>query len=41
MIPAEFDYVAPGSLDDALAALKDGGDEAKILAGGHSLIPLM
>ena len=41
MIPAEFDYVAPGSLDDALAALKEGGDEAKILAGGHSLIPLM
>jgi carbon-monoxide dehydrogenase medium subunit len=41
LIPAEFDYVAPGSLDDALAALKEGGDEAKILAGGHSLIPLM
>ena len=41
MIPAEFDYVAPGSLDDALAALKEGGDEAKVLAGGHSLIPLM
>ena len=41
MIPAEFDYVAPGSLDEALAALKDGGEDAKILAGGHSLIPLM
>ena len=41
MIPAEFDYVAPGSLDEALTALKDGGDEAKVLAGGHSLIPLM
>jgi aerobic carbon-monoxide dehydrogenase medium subunit len=41
LIPAEFDYVAPGSLDDALAALKEGGDEAKVLAGGHSLIPLM
>ena len=41
MIPAEFDYVAPGSLDEALAALKDGGDDAKLLAGGHSLIPLM
>jgi carbon-monoxide dehydrogenase medium subunit len=41
LIPAEFDYVAPGSLDDALAALKQGGDEAKVLAGGHSLLPLM
>ena len=41
MIPAEFDYVAPGSLDDALAALADGGEDAKILAGGHSLLPLM
>jgi len=41
LIPAEFDYVAPGSLDEALAALKDGGDDAKLLAGGHSLIPLM
>ncbi|WP_028065020.1 FAD binding domain-containing protein [Solirubrobacter soli] len=41
MIPAEFDYVAPGTLDEALAALKDGGEDAKILAGGHSLIPLM
>jgi aerobic carbon-monoxide dehydrogenase medium subunit len=33
--------VAPGSLDDALKALSDGGEEAKVLAGGHSLIPLM
>lgn len=41
MIPAEFDYVAPGSLDEALAALRDGGEDAKVLAGGHSLIPLM
>jgi carbon-monoxide dehydrogenase medium subunit len=41
LIPAEFDYVAPGSLDDALSALSDGGEDAKILAGGHSLIPLM
>jgi carbon-monoxide dehydrogenase medium subunit len=41
LIPAEFDYVAPGSLDEALAALKEGGEEAKVLAGGHSLIPLM
>ncbi len=41
MIPAEFDYVAPASLDEALAALRDGGEDAKVLAGGHSLIPLM
>ena len=41
MIPAEFDYVAPDSLDEALAALRDGGEDAKLLAGGHSLLPLM
>jgi aerobic carbon-monoxide dehydrogenase medium subunit len=41
MIPAEFDYVAPESLDEALSALGGGGEDAKVLAGGHSLIPLM
>jgi len=41
MIPPEFDYVAPASLDEALGALRDGGEDAKLLAGGHSLIPLM
>jgi aerobic carbon-monoxide dehydrogenase medium subunit len=41
MIPAEFDYVAPESLQDAISALVDGGEDAKLLAGGHSLIPLM
>ena len=41
MIPAEFDYVAPESLEEALAALREGGEDAKILAGGHSLLPLM
>jgi carbon-monoxide dehydrogenase medium subunit len=41
VIPAEFDYVAPASLDEALAALREGGEDAKLLAGGHSLIPLM
>ena len=41
MIPATFDYVAPESLDDAVRALADGGEEAKLLAGGHSLLPLM
>ena len=41
MIPAEFDYVAPDSLEAALGALRDGGEDAKVLAGGHSLVPLM
>jgi carbon-monoxide dehydrogenase medium subunit len=41
MIPAEFDYVAPESLDEAVRALREGGEDAKVLAGGHSLIPLM
>jgi carbon-monoxide dehydrogenase medium subunit len=41
MIPKEFDYVAPATLDEALSALRDGGDDAKVLAGGHSLIPMM
>ncbi len=41
MIPAEFDYTAPETLDDALRALADGGEDAKLLAGGHSLLPLM
>jgi aerobic carbon-monoxide dehydrogenase medium subunit len=41
MIPAEFDYTAPESLQDAIGALADGGGDAKLLAGGHSLIPLM
>jgi carbon-monoxide dehydrogenase medium subunit len=41
MIPAEFDYTAPESLDQAIKDLADGGEDAKLLAGGHSLIPLM
>ena len=41
MIPAEFDYVRPSSVDEALSALRDGGEDAKLLAGGHSLLPLM
>jgi aerobic carbon-monoxide dehydrogenase medium subunit len=41
MIPPSFDYVAPDTLDDAIAALSGGGEDAKLLAGGHSLIPLM
>jgi len=41
VIPAEFDYRAPQTLDEALRELHENGDEAKLLAGGHSLIPLM
>jgi carbon-monoxide dehydrogenase medium subunit len=41
MIPAEFDYQAPESLDDAIRSLAESSDEAKLLAGGHSLLPLM
>ncbi len=41
MIPAEFDYAAPESLEEAIRLLADGGEDAKLLAGGHSLIPLM
>ena len=41
MIPAAFDYVRADSVDAALAALAEHGDEAKLLAGGHSLLPLM
>jgi len=41
MIPAPFDYHAPTSLDEAIALLSRHGDEAKILSGGQSLIPLM
>ena len=41
MIPAEFDYAAPESLDEVFSALSSGGEDAKILAGGHSLLPLM
>ncbi len=41
MIPAAFDYQRPASVDEAIRLLTDSGDEAKILAGGHSLLPLM
>jgi aerobic carbon-monoxide dehydrogenase medium subunit len=41
MIPAKFDYVRPGTLEDAIRALADGGDDAKIIAGGQSLLPLL
>ena len=41
MIPIDFDYQAPESLEDAVSALAGGGEDAKLLAGGHSLLPLM
>ncbi|MBA2240054.1 MAG: xanthine dehydrogenase family protein subunit M [Solirubrobacterales bacterium] len=41
MIPARFDYVRAGSVDEAISALTEGGEDAKLLAGGHSLLPLM
>jgi CO/xanthine dehydrogenase FAD-binding subunit len=39
--PPRFDYLAPASLDEALAALAEHGDAAKVLAGGQSLVPLL
>lgn len=41
MIPAQFDYLAPTTVEDAVAALVEHGDEAKILAGGQSLLPVL
>jgi carbon-monoxide dehydrogenase medium subunit len=41
MIPAAFDYIAPQSLDEAVRALAAHGEQAKLLAGGHSLLPLL
>jgi carbon-monoxide dehydrogenase medium subunit len=41
VIPAAFDYARAGSVDEALALLTAHGDDAKVLAGGHSLLPLM
>ena len=41
MIPGPFEYVRAGSVEDAIAALTEYGDDAKLMAGGHSLLPLM
>jgi carbon-monoxide dehydrogenase medium subunit len=41
MYPPKFDYAAPRSLDEALGLLADHGEDAKVLAGGQSLIPMM
>jgi len=41
MIPSKFDYVRPSSLAEATAALAGGGEDAKVIAGGQSLLPLL
>ena len=41
MIPAEFDYAVAESVDDAIRLLGEGGADARLLAGGHSLLPFM
>jgi len=41
MIPAAFDYARPATVADAVSALAAGGEDAKVLAGGHSLLPVL
>jgi aerobic carbon-monoxide dehydrogenase medium subunit len=41
MIPAKFDYTRPATLADAVSALAGGGEDAKVIAGGQSLLPLL
>jgi aerobic carbon-monoxide dehydrogenase medium subunit len=41
MIPAKFEYVRPSSLGAAVSALADGGEDAKVIAGGQSLMPML
>jgi carbon-monoxide dehydrogenase medium subunit len=41
MIPAKFDYVRPGTVDEALQALAGAGEDGKVIAGGQSLLPLL
>jgi carbon-monoxide dehydrogenase medium subunit len=41
MIPAKFDYVKPATADEAIRALQEGGEDAKVIAGGQSLLPLL
>src|SRR3712207_4503783 len=41
MIPAAFEYARPTSIDEALQAIAEGGEDVKVLAGGQSLIPVM
>lgn len=41
MIPAPFDYAAPATVEEALALLAEHGDDAKVMAGGQSLLPVL
>jgi carbon-monoxide dehydrogenase medium subunit len=41
VIPAKFDYIRPATLEEAIQALADGGEDAKVIAGGQSLMPLL
>jgi aerobic carbon-monoxide dehydrogenase medium subunit len=41
VIPAQFDYIAPATVEEALSALASAGDEAKVIAGGQSLLPVL
>jgi len=41
VIPAQFEYVAPTTLEEALAAMAQAGDDAKVIAGGQSLLPVL
>src|SRR4051795_5888266 len=41
MIPARFEYDAPDSVEEALTSLARAGDEAKVIAGGQSLLPVL
>lgn len=41
MIPAEFDYVAPSTVEEAVRTLGSAGEDAKVLAGGQSLLPVL
>lgn len=41
MIPAQFEYVAPATVEEAIQALAEGGEDAKVLAGGQSLLPVL
>ncbi len=41
MFPSHFDYHSPSSIDEVLALIAEHGDDAKVLAGGHSLLPMM
>ena len=41
MIPAQFEYVRAGSAEEAISLIGEHGEDAKMIAGGHSLLPLM